>query len=566
MTSRRASALTATLLFAASAAVTLWQNAHIAVLWDLSYLLDSSFRFSLGQLPYRDIPFAHAPLTFLLQAAIIHLTGRVYWHHIAYAALANGTATVLTWRILIYQLRTRIPHADTLAVFLAAPLIALGIYSIYPHPIYDSDCILAVLFAILLLQRTYPTPRAHCETTAPTALKTRALLTGAALILPLFIKQNIGLLFLAVTLTAIVAIAITHHLHHQPIRREALILLGAALTLAAALLAIHLTAGTHNYLYWTITFAAQRRLPGLSTLIGIYHQTSLLWTVPAAVAALILLYRYPTHHWSRLTALLLLAAPFLYTLAATPFLDDPSDRADQLLSLWPHLLLLAAALALWNLRRRPTFTTLLPLILLATIHGTFLSQQLWGSTYALWPLLAILIAAMLASFPQANLTLPLTAILSLTLLTCGGAYALTHDRLSYANLTGTPARSTLPALRGLITPGPWLPAFDELVTITNRDIPADDTILLFPGQDPFYYATGRTPRFNVLLFDPATNPYSPAQLAQQVDIQHVRWLILPRNLQLTAPPLDNYEAYLTALQPLFTPVRTVANYTIYRRR
>jgi Ca2+/Na+ antiporter len=579
MTSRRASALTATLLFAASAAVTLWQNAHVAVLWDLSYLLDSSFRFSLGQLPYRDIPFAHAPLTFLTQAAIIRLTGRVYWHHIAYAALANGTATVLTWRILLHQLRTRLPYPGVLAILLAAPITVLGIYSIYPHPIYDSDCILAVLFAILLLQRTYPN---HRETTAPTAFKAGApsitrtwrhgwgvaktVLTGAALILPLFIKQNIGLLLLAVTLTAIVAIAITHRLHHQPIRREVLILLGALVTLAAALVAIHLTAGLHNYLYWTITFAAQRRLPGLSTLTGIYHQTSLLWTVPAAVAALILLRLRPTQRWSRLTALLLLAAPFLYTLAATPFLDDPSDRTDQLLSLWPHLLLLAAVLALRNLRRRPTFATLLPLILLATIHGTFLSQQLWGSTYALWPLLAILIAAMLASFPQAKLTLPLTAIISLTLLTCGGTYALTHDRLSYAQFSGTPARSTLPALRGLTTPGPWLPAFDELVAVTHRDIPASDTILLFPGQDPFYYATGRTPRFNVLLFDPATNPYSPAQLAQQVDLQHVRWLILPRTLQLTAPPLDNYDAYLAAVQPLFTPVRTVTNYMVYRRR
>ena len=29
-------------------------------------------------------------------------------------------------------------------------------------------------------------------------------------------------------------------------------------------------------------------------------------------------------------------------------------------------------------------------MLLATIHGAFLSQQLWGSTYAIWPLLMLL--------------------------------------------------------------------------------------------------------------------------------------------------------------------------------
>ena len=33
---------------------------------------------------------------------------------------------------------------------------------------------------------------------------------------------------------------------------------------------------------------------------------------------------------------------------------------------------------------------------LAAIHGTFMSQQLWGSTYAIWPLLVLLVAEMLA--------------------------------------------------------------------------------------------------------------------------------------------------------------------------
>ena len=40
--------------FLLSAAWVLWQNGRVAVLWDLSYLLDSAWRFSLGQVPYRD--------------------------------------------------------------------------------------------------------------------------------------------------------------------------------------------------------------------------------------------------------------------------------------------------------------------------------------------------------------------------------------------------------------------------------------------------------------------------------------------------------------------------------
>src|SRR5215471_5839309 len=56
-------------LFAATALVVVWQNGRLAVLWDLSYVLENSYRISLGDVPYRDFPFAHPPITFLNQAS-----------------------------------------------------------------------------------------------------------------------------------------------------------------------------------------------------------------------------------------------------------------------------------------------------------------------------------------------------------------------------------------------------------------------------------------------------------------------------------------------------------------
>ena len=73
--------LTAIFLALASAVIVIWQNSHLAVLWDLSYILENSYRISLGQIPYRDFPFPYAPLTFLTQAGLIKLTGRVFFHH-----------------------------------------------------------------------------------------------------------------------------------------------------------------------------------------------------------------------------------------------------------------------------------------------------------------------------------------------------------------------------------------------------------------------------------------------------------------------------------------------------
>ena len=54
-------AIAATALFLATAAFTLWQNTRVAVLWDISFLLDTSYRFSLDQLPYKTLPFSLRP-------------------------------------------------------------------------------------------------------------------------------------------------------------------------------------------------------------------------------------------------------------------------------------------------------------------------------------------------------------------------------------------------------------------------------------------------------------------------------------------------------------------------
>jgi hypothetical protein len=537
-------------LFLATAAVTLWQNSRIAVLWDISYLLDTAYRITLHQTLYKDLPFSHAPLTFLLQAAIIELAGRVYYPHVLYAAVAGATGTVVTWRILLRILN----NAWITAILLAVPLTVLGIYSIYPHPVYDSDCILSLLLALFLLQRAADSPL-------------RNAIAGAACTPSLFFKQNIGLAFLFTIFGTVIAIAIIRRLQRMTIRPQLWFLAGASAALAAELLIVQLTAGLHNYIYWTVTFAAQRRLPGLSLMLSVYHQTWLFWTIPAAIAAFVLLRR--NQRWTRIAATALLAAPFVWTIASLAFSDDSSDRADQLLSLWPHLLILVALLALYNLRPQnlranPTLNTFLPLILLATIHGTFLSQQLWGSTYALWPFLTILIAFLLLQIP--TIAKPLTVIVTATFLLCGGLYAASHERLSYNHLDGTIAHATLPQFKGLATPGPYIPDFEELVRVTNSEIPPNDGILLIPGQDPFYFATGRTPQFPVLLFDPATNPYSPQQVLEQARGHNIQWLIINRNLQLMADPSPNLPDYVAALQHDFTPVRTLTNYTIYHRK
>jgi hypothetical protein len=574
---RRRDFLAAGCLFAATAAVILWQNAHLVILWDLSYVLDTSVRFADGQMPYRDFPLVHTPLTFLVQAAILRLFPGSYYPHIVYPAVIGGLGTVVSWRIVLHTLRCRVRAAWFAALVLAAPLTVLGIYCILPHPSYDCDCAFSMLVAVYLLQRLPAT-----FTSRPGL--GRAFITGAALCVPAFFKQNMGLPFLLAAVTVILLLFVAGILSRadQPAdlpgpRALLAVLAGAATTFLAAMLLIELTAGIGDFLHWTVQFAGERRLPGFAAMLGIYADPTLFWMALCVVAALIALRsRFAATRWVRLLAVLLLAAPFLFTLSSVfIFYDDPDSRGDSLVVLWPLLLVFSATLAAFNLLRcRINLQTLLPLILLVAIHGTFLSQQLWGSTYAIWPLLIFLVADLVAELPSLQPpavqlerpALAIAAVIALTLAVCGGFYTASEERLSYAQLPDGPAvRSSFPQLAGMATPGPYLPEFDELLRYAQANIPFSDGIILIPGEDPFYFATGRVPQFPVLLFDRSTDPYTPADVVREARVHRIQWLILKRDLQIKEDPTPQREATLALLMKDFAPAAHLKGYDVYRR-
>jgi hypothetical protein len=572
--------LIAFFLFAATAAVIIWQNARLAVLWDLSYVLENSYRIALGDILYRDFPFAHPPLTFLIQAAIIKLSGRVFWHSAAYCAIVGGLGTVLTWRILLHLLRD-LRHARRLAFLLSLPLIVLGIYCVFPHPFYDPDCTFAILISVFLLLKMEGSSSAW------------AFLAGVSLVVPLFVKQNTGLVFLGSAVLALLVLIAIQIIRRQPFKRYVCALAGSLAALAFALLAIHLTAGLGNYWHWTIQFAAARRTPSFAEMIGIYRDKILwLWLTMLAVGAI--LWRFGAKH-KRAVAIvsgLMLAAPFVWP--AIYLLRDPdaSERAERLIGVWPVLLIAAFVVAIFAIVRHANLRTALPFILIATINGAFMSQQLWGSTYAVWPLFIILLAWTMASLserlaaglvPQTVgrtsppskrssenerwILLPATGLIVLSLVISGWAYVRSHERLDYANLSdGTLTRSALPQLKGLSARGDWLPSFEELVRYTEAKIPRAEGLLIIPGEDAFYFTTGRRPQFPVLQFDHTVNPYSPEEILQICRARDIRWLIVKQDLQDEDEQLEaDRDRMVEVLETEYEQIESLKNYDIYRR-
>src|SRR5262249_46320167 len=153
------------------------------------------------------------------------------------------------------------------------------------------------------------------------------------------------------------------------------------------------------------------------------------------------------------------------------------------------------------------------------------------------------------------------------LLIAGGAYVWSHARLNYAKLdNGQLTNATLPELKGLETRGSWIPNFEQLARYAEQEIPSGDAILILPGEDPFYYTTGRQPRFPFLMFDPPSNPYTPDEVLKLGRALKVRWLMVKRKLQLDSDAIDGDKTRLTELlKQDFTMVKRLQGYDVYQR-
>jgi len=93
----------------------------------------------------------------------------------------------------------------------------------------------------------------------------------------------------------------------------------------------------------------------------------------------------------------------------------------------------------------------------------------------------------------------------------------------------------------------------------------DDGLLMIPGEDLFYYTTGRRPQFPALMFDHTVNPFSPEEIQQIARSRNIRWLIIKNELQLNGEPVEEKERVLALLKQDFQFVQSVGIYDVYRR-
>ena len=132
-------------------------------------------------------------------------------------------------------------------------------------------------------------------------------------------------------------------------------------------------------------------------MIGMYKDTGTVWWLLPVVAGLVLMWLSRRNRQVRWLSLVLILVPFVWPVIYLFRDNDASERAERLVNLWPLVLILSIPAMVSIVRRRSVSDLLMPLVVIATVHGAFMSQQLWGSTYALWPLFMILVAFVISA-------------------------------------------------------------------------------------------------------------------------------------------------------------------------
>jgi hypothetical protein len=533
------------------------------VLFDLSYVLENAWRIAAGDVPYRDFPLPHAPGTFVIQALIVKLFDASFTTHAVYCALIGGASTVLALKILELLLEPYFQAFRALALVLAAPLVVLNVYAIYPHPFYDPDACLFVLLALWAIlecrRRDYP-PR-------------RCFTAGVLLVVPIFVKQNIGLAFFVLTHMALLTLWLEESARARAGWRS--IVAGSVTAGLAALLVVQLTAGLDHYWQWTVAYPATRPRFHPRKLVEDYRQVSV-WICVALALLGFVLARHAPQRRGALTAAVALTALLPAWIVAK---GSGSPLAAGLpmanvIGFWPYLCALSLLVLVLVLRRSPLrFPLLVPVVIVGTAEACFLSQGVVGSSYGVFPFLVLLQGFLVTAFlgPGAARSTwaawALALIGSASLTRAGYGYVAYNARLAYADVGGPDVHaSTHPRLHGMASSGEYVADLDRLLAWVDANVPASEPVMTIPGEDPFFYALRRRPRMPVLLLERRTlTPYDDVELAEFVRQRNIVWMVEKTKLQCCAG-MAKVDWLMAMLHPRFDLVHEIGPYRIYRKR
>lgn len=458
------------------AAITVyWQTTRITPLIDYSYQVENAHRMFQGAVPYRDFFLVVAPGTYAVMAMLMKLTGG-YSHmgQVYYTMFVACATIILTYRMLIL-----IGVDRMLSALLIVPLIFAG-QSIYPYPLYDPNVaitMLVALYVLFVVRQKYPYSQPLF------------FVAGLLAAIPVFFKQNTGGVFF-VSLVSVLLLSVLSVRKKQNIHIFIAFISGGILCIGLVILWLLSHDAFDQFIYQTLVFPSSAKNPidAVRVIIGqyqgylsLYAQNRLfVFVILASVAVVGIASKILRHRYNyALIVGVVLAIVGVYLFLTTP----PLVLHDgYVLWFWVTLIFVSILFIIAHLIRRNHADDLLvrlsPIVLIASVHATFLSHGIVGSSYHMWPFAILLIGYIEKFINSKKLSLIflvfLTAILARSV---KDNYAM-----GYIDATGLMARATTGRLAGLSTPGEWIGQFESMIAYVQTSIPMDDRVAFLPGR------------------------------------------------------------------------------------
>lgn len=117
-----------------------------------------------------------------------------------------------------------------------------------------------------------------------------------------------------------------------------------------------------------------------------------------------------------------------------------------------------------------------------------------------------------------------------------------------------------------MSPAPLSNLAESRADYFAKNIAIDEQVIVVPGEDPFYFASGRRLHFPVMLFDKGGNAFSPTQLLEMARASNIQWFVVKTDLQLHATVSYFCGPVIDMFRTGYELVYRLSKYDIYHRR
>jgi len=518
-----------------SALLVFYQAGRVAPLIDYSYQIENAYRISIGDFPFRDFELVVAPGTYLISALLMRFGGNSFnldWL-VIYACFSQILMILLTY----YVIRKIYSFDEITSGSLILIMMFTG-YVIYPFPIYNGDVALFMLLALSYLVRVVSSEQ---------KLIYSYFLIGVLIALPTFFKQNVGSIFL-VSVLGVLFLTSLWDKKVLSLKQFCIVFLGALLPFVIFIAVLQSQETLNQAIFQLFEHPGKIRKP-LAMAIAVvnsYFSYSAMSVYVLFIIPILTLLVIPMEKDSR-DDLLVLSPIVLGTIVyvvSNYFLGIP-PYGTQILSVWHVVTILSMVFVgtgIYQFRKYRNislFKALFPLVPILTAHGAFVSQGVSGSSLHMEALLVIMSASVLAgvlsishSVKWNNLIISISLVLSAFF----AAYAYNNIRMSFIDLRGelNTSRTNLRLGNIIATNGPWLPQMEELLTFTEANIPKNEKVAFFPGEDPFFFLSGRISYQRCTQFNATGCSQTPENILSELLKNKIKWVIVKRSFQCPA--------------------------------